>query len=193
MLSNEEPPTITWDIQYHDPPAILRHCKKCGKKSEFTCSGEFRINAQQKDLDVWLIYRCTRCNTTWNSAIYSRISPQKLGTDLLQRFSCNDKNLAMQYAMDFPLLQRNGAKIKLPEFQVVGEDVTLTKAVRLKIQSQYALPLKVSSILRTKLGISQREFDALVRDGRIQSSTGQDLRKCKLSSEIIVTISQQLT
>lgn len=108
---------------------------------------------------------------------------------MLERFSCNDKNLAMQYAMNLPLLQRNGAEVKMPAYQVIGEDISLEKPVSIKIQSQYVLPLKVSSILRTKLGISQREFDALLLNGRIQCNTGQDLKKCKLSSEIIITIS----
>lgn len=189
MLSSKEAPHITWDIQYFDSPSVLRYCKKCGKKSEYICSGEFRVNAQQKALDIWLIYKCVHCNTTWNSTIYSRVSPQKLGTVLLEQFYKNDKNLATQYAMDSSLLQRNGAQIKMPGFQVAGEDVSLEKAVRVKIRSQYVLPLKVSSILRTKLGISQRKFDALLQNGRIQSDTGQDLKKCKLSSsEIMVTI-----
>ncbi|MCC8027621.1 MAG: DUF1062 domain-containing protein [Clostridium sp.] len=100
MPLSKENPSITWDIQYCDLPAVLRRCKKCGKKSEYGCSGEFRVNAQQQALDIWLIYKCVHCNTTWNSTIFSRISPQKLGADLLEGFSCNDKNLAMQYATD---------------------------------------------------------------------------------------------
>lgn len=190
MLSSKENTPVTWNIQYCDLPTVIRYCKKCGKKSEYICSGEFRINAQQKTLDIWLIYKCAHCNTTWNSTIYSRVSPQKLGTDLLERFHCNDKNLATQYAMDISLLQRNGSEVKIPAYQVIGEEISLKKPVIIKIQSQYILPLKVSSILRTKLCISQREFDALLLNDRIQSNTAQDLKKCKLSSsEIIVTIS----
>lgn len=189
MSCGKEATPITWDIRYCDPPTVLRYCKKCGKKSEYICSGEFRINAQQKALDIWLIYKCARCNTTWNSTIYTCASPQKLEAGLLERFLGNDKDLAMQYAMNVPLLQRNGAEIKMPAYQVIGEDVSLEKPVSIKIQSQYVLPLKVSSVLRTKLGISHREFDALLLNGRIQCNTGQDLEKCKLSStEIIVTI-----
>lgn len=190
MPSIEEIIPIVWDIHYCNPPALLRYCKKCGKKSEYICSGEFRINAQQKALDIWLIYKCVHCSTTWNSAVFSRVSPKKLGTGLLDRFFCNDENLAMQYAMNYPLLQRNGAEIKMPPFQVIGEDVPPGKTACVKIHSQYILPLKVSSVLRMKLGISQREFDALLQANRIMSNTGQDLKKCKVSStEIVVTIS----
>lgn len=190
MLSSKENSPIIWNIQYCNPPIVLRYCKKCAKKSEYICSGEFRVNAQQKALDIWLIYKCACCNATWNSTIYSRVPPQKLGINLLEQFHCNNKNLAMQYAMDIPRLQRNGVEIKMPAYQVMGEDISLEKPVSIKIQSQYILPLKISAILRTKLGLSQREFNTMLLNNRIEIDTGQDLKKCKLSSsEIIVTIS----
>lgn len=190
MCLSQKTAPIIWDIQYSTPPTVLRYCKKCGKKSEFICSGEFRVNAQQKTLDIWLIYKCVQCNTTWNSTIYSRISPQRLGVTLLERFHSNDEILALQYAMDISLLQKNGAEIKIPTYQVVGEDVSLAEEVNIKIQSQYILPLKISSILRTKLGISQREFDLLLSNNQIQSNKEKDLRKGKLTSEIIISIFQ---
>lgn len=117
MLSFKENTSIehspfTWDVQRCNLPAVLRYCKKCKKKSEYICSGEFRVNAQKKALDIWLIYKCVHCNTTWNSTIYSRVSAQKLGAALLEKFHSNDKNLAAKYAMDISLLQRNGATLK---------------------------------------------------------------------------------
>lgn len=93
--------------------------------------------------------------------MYSRVSPQKLGANRIEQFHSNDKILAMQYAMDISLLKRNGAEIKMPVYQIIGENVSLEKTVSIKIQSQYYLPLKISSILRTKLGLSQSEKEDL--------------------------------
>lgn len=180
--------SVIWNITYDSLPTVLRYCKKCGKKAEYICSGEFRINAQQKNLDIWLIYKCINCNTTWNSTIYSRISPQKLDASLLERFHKNDELLAVQYAMDLSLLRKNGAEIKLPAYHILGESVSLEHPFIIKIQSQHYLPIKVSSILRTKLNISQRELDVLISNNRIQSNSKKDLRKCRLTSEIIITI-----
>ena len=67
---------IIWKIEPLGLPLVLRHCKKCGKTAEFICSGQFRVNAQRKYLDIWLIYKCAKCDTTWNAAVYSRVSPQ---------------------------------------------------------------------------------------------------------------------
>ena len=47
---------VIWEVRYLSLPQVLRHCKKCGQKTLFTCSEKFRVNAQQKTLDIWLIY-----------------------------------------------------------------------------------------------------------------------------------------
>lgn len=78
---------------------------------------------KKKTLDIWLIYKCVHCNTTWNSTIYSRVSAQKLGAALLEKFHNNDKNLAAKYAMDISLLQRNGATLKKPDCQATHTNI----------------------------------------------------------------------
>ena len=50
--------TVVWEVQYQTPPPAVRYCKKCGSQKEFVSSGQFRVNAQRKYLDVWLIYKC---------------------------------------------------------------------------------------------------------------------------------------
>lgn len=178
---------VIWDVRCSSPK-VMRHCKKCGGKTEYVSSGQFRINAQRKSLDIWLIYKCERCNTTWNNTIYTRISPQQVGTALLERFHSNDENLAMQYAMDIHRLEQNGAEVTMPDFEVSGEPISLTEPVKIRICSQYPLPLKISSIIKKHLGLSGREFDNLFLDGRIKGETAQDIRKCKLLQPFTVSI-----
>jgi len=81
-----------------DAPSRPRHCSKCKKTSRFVCSGKFRVNANGKHLDVWLIYRCERCNTTWNQEIFARVKPSRIDKELYQAFLNNDYELAMRYA-----------------------------------------------------------------------------------------------
>lgn len=81
-------------------PACLRHCSKCKKTSSFICSGKFRVNANGKHLDVWLIYRCERCDTTWNQEIYARVKPSRIDKELYQAFLDNDWETAMRYAQN---------------------------------------------------------------------------------------------
>ena len=67
-----------WIIMPESLPVVLRRCPKCGKKTEFGNSGKFRVNANGRMLDIWLIYRCKTCETSWNMTIYERVAPDRL-------------------------------------------------------------------------------------------------------------------
>ncbi|MBM6804880.1 DUF1062 domain-containing protein, partial [Mediterraneibacter glycyrrhizinilyticus] len=105
---------IVWEIEYFSLPPVIKCCKKCREKKAFICSGQFRVNAQRKSLDIWLIYKCSSCDTTWNATLYSRISPQSLNPELLEAFHRNDEMLIEQFAMNADLLHKNGFEMGLP-------------------------------------------------------------------------------
>lgn len=177
---------IVWEIKYHSYPPAFKYCPKCGRKTEFLCSGQFRINAQRRSLDIWLIYKCSVCNTTWNAAVYSRISPQSLNAAQLERFHGNDSDLAAEYAMDIDFLHRNGAETGLAGYSIVGDSFCLddTDMVKLKIKTEYFSPLKVSALMREKLHLSKRAYLQLIADGKMKCLPEQDLQGCKLRTGI---------
>lgn len=177
-----------WEVQYLSPPPAIRYCKKCGNKTEYICSGLFRVNAQRKYLDIWLIYKCSNCNTTWNATIYSRINPKSLSQDVLEQFHTNDSNLVKHYAMDIEFLRRNGAEIGLPDYSILGDDICITNPTELHIISKYPFQLKVSTILRQKLSLSQKDFEEMLSCEHLKSISGLNLRKCRLNSEVVLTI-----
>lgn len=88
--------------------AILRRCGGCGKKMAFVCSGKFRVNANGRRLDVWLIYRCEKCGRTLNVPIYERVPPERLSPEMYEGFLENDRELAMEYAGDRGFLKGLG-------------------------------------------------------------------------------------
>ena len=77
---------ITWEINCLSTPHITRYCKKCKTKAEFQSSGAFRVNAQKKTIDVWLIYKCINCDSTWNMTIYTRITPGSIPVEILKLY-----------------------------------------------------------------------------------------------------------
>ncbi|MEA4849126.1 MAG: DUF1062 domain-containing protein, partial [Clostridiaceae bacterium] len=174
---------VVWEVQYLSPTTALRHCKKCGKKTEYASSGLFRVNGQGKRLDIWLIYKCSNCDTTWKSAIYSRVSPKSLSPGLLEQFHANDSALAEKYAMDVEMLRRNGVEAGLPGYKVAGEEIPSNTSIMLYIKSKYPSQIKVSAILRDKLSLSQRAYENMVASGQIKSSLGLDLKKCRLHTD----------
>lgn len=171
---------VVWKLRPASLPLAERYCKKCGKKAPFFCSGQFRVNAQKKRVDVWLIYRCSCCSSRWNVEILSRVSPQEVDPALLEGFFQNDPALAERYAADIPFLQRSGAQVLLPDFMLTGEGPPPDEAAAITIQAGFPVPLRAASLLRKKLGLSWREFEELTGSGRLTAIPPRDLKKCRL-------------
>ena len=54
------------------PPRPWLACSRCRGIKPFRCSEKFRLNANGKRLDAWLIYRCASCDNTWNRPVLER-------------------------------------------------------------------------------------------------------------------------
>ena len=93
--------------------AVYRRCGGCGKKQEFVNSGKFRVNANGKNVDVWLIFRCKKCKHSWNMTIYERTRPGKIPRELFEAFQENDEETALAYGTDTALLNKNRAEWKM--------------------------------------------------------------------------------
>lgn len=176
---------IIWEVRYCSLPPVSRHCQKCGRNTKFFCSKKFRVNAQRRTLDVWLIYNCSACDTTWNARVYSHISPQSLDPVQLEGFHKNSPSLAEKYAVDRDFLFKNGVDaVEPPPHSIIGDSFLLNENTELEIKNQYPFPIKVSALVREKLHLSQTVYLRLVENGTITSIPEQDLKKCQLKSGI---------
>lgn len=166
---------VVWEVQCHSLLPVLRYCKKCGTMKWFICSERFRINAQKKLLDIWMVYRCSDCSASWNAEVGSRISPHALDSGMLERFYRNDEELVRTFAMDSGFLRRNGGKAGKPDYSITGEKFSPDESLRLTIKSQYPLELKVSAVIREKLCLSGKDYSQMVDGGRIHGIPEFDL------------------
>jgi hypothetical protein len=99
---------VRWRVIPLETPRISRHCSNCGITRQFTCSNNFRLNANQRKIDVWLIYRCGNCDSTWNCTIFTRSAPEEIGAELYRHLQDNDRETAWRYAFDLARLRRLG-------------------------------------------------------------------------------------
>lgn len=178
--------TIVWEVTVLSPPDATRHCKRCGGKTAHRSSGLFRVNAQQKALDIWLVYRCAFCKSTWNLPLFSRISPKSIHPDLLRRLMENDGELACRYAMDTGLLKRNGAEPGPPVYDVRGEGIDPAQDVRVRLACRHPAEVRVAGIIRKKLSLSKRAFDALVAGGAVALENGADIHRCRVQPGLVI-------
>lgn len=183
---------VVWEVQNLSLLPVQKYCRKCGSQKTFLCSRQFRVNARRKYLDIWLIYKCSDCSATWNATVYSHISPQTLKPELLDLFYKNDKTLAEHYAMDKRFLQENGVESELPDYVVLGECFSLNEAVELEIKNKYSLPLRISSVVRGKLHLSQKEYLQMITKGQIKSRSNQDLQKGRLKDGLTLVFNGEL-
>ena len=61
---------VGWYIAPITLPSVNKNCPKCGHNARFVNTEKFRVNANKNRLDVWLIYQCNHCKSTWNMTIY---------------------------------------------------------------------------------------------------------------------------
>ena len=100
-------------VSESDQIRVFHRCGGCGKRQEFVNSGKFRVNANGKSVDVWLIYRCRKCKHTWNLTIYKRIRPGRIPAELFEAFLENDPETAMAYGGDIDFLKKNNAELNI--------------------------------------------------------------------------------
>ncbi|HGO5738500.1 TPA: DUF1062 domain-containing protein [Klebsiella pneumoniae] len=165
---------------------IAKRCPACNVKRDFAPSGAIRVNSQKKLLDIWSIYKCTRCDYTWNIALFSRLHVSKINRELLQRLLQNDAAMVHYYAADLATLKRNRAEPSgQPDFRIHEQwSVTLMACQRITVRVRVSQPFRISllSILKKQLKLSTAEIRWLVATRHIEGIPLKQLKTKKLKA-----------
>ena len=185
----------TWTIIPDKTPLVIRNCSKCGRKKEFYSSDKFRLNGRHTKIDIWLIYKCTKCDTTWKLTIKKGIKPHDLTSQLFDRFTNNDKDLAWEYAFDRHLLKQNGCEILYTNIgysvegfnsRDLGGPGNLCCPLLIHIKSRHLFELKLCALLANKLEVSINKIKKLADSGTITTSLGCDIIKYRIRMDLEV-------
>lgn len=177
---------VTWTVTPVGYQHIAKRCPACNVKRDFAPSGTIRVNSQKKLLDIWSIYKCTRCDYTWNIALFSRLHVSKINRKLLQRLMQNDAAMVHYYAADLATLKRNRAEPSgQPDFRIHEQwSVTLMACQRITVRVRVSQPFRISllSILKKQLKLSTAEIRWLVATGHIEGIPLKQLKTKKLKA-----------
>ena len=130
----------------------------------YRCSDKFRVNANGKRIDVWLIYRCIDCDNSWNFGIFERCNRRDIEPTLLAALEGNDPALARRHAFDVVALRSRVGRVE--EFS----DVAVHKhrlgdkgATALEIRLGLEMPtsLRLDRLLAGELAVSRSRLQAL--------------------------------
>ncbi len=156
-----------WEIHQDGVPALRRFCPGCGCERPFVWSGKFRMNANGRRLDVWLIYKCPACGTTWNMEVVARTPVSELSPGRLRAYESNNPAAARACACD-PRLFAHGQAVpvydegfRIKKRREAGEEGLL------EIRCPENAALRLDKILSSGLGLSREQVKAAIRDGYI--------------------------
>ena len=173
-----------WEIKVLNTPFLNKKCHRCSNSS-FYCSDKFRLNAQKKKIDIWLIYKCSNCDSTYNMRISSRKKAELIDKGLFEKFTANDKETAWEYAFMPSIASNNRVELNYAsvEYQVIADLLTLDQLLEertgikvFQIMCPFDFKLRISTVLKYCLGLSEREI-LKIMDGKVISVDGNIWKK----------------
>ena len=178
---------LVWRVKVTGAPMILHRCGKCGCE-RFVSSGRFRVNANGSRIDVWLIFKCERCNATWNMDILSRVRTGSIGAAHYRSFLNNDAATTLRYALDRDTLYRNGVVLDSDALMLnIDGPLPLGGAdTRVVIKSTAPLHISVARVIAQKLGISKGAVRRMEAAGLLECTGG--VRKVNLNTDVAFTL-----
>ncbi|GKX68530.1 DUF1062 domain-containing protein [Inconstantimicrobium mannanitabidum] len=183
-----------WELIPESLPTVKRNCPKCNEKTQYISSEKFRVNANKNNIDVWLIYQCEKCKSTFNMTIYERIKPYEINKDEYERFLCNDRELAKQYAFNLSMYSNNKAEIilenvnyKLIERQIEAYCMNEDEIV-VEIICKYPIGIRVDKLLGDKLGVSRSKIKCMHKEGLIIIDDDKNSLNTKIRNGLLIRV-----
>lgn len=179
-------------------PLLIKKCSHCDN-DRFYCSDKFRMNAQKKNIDVWLIYRCVKCDNTCNLTLLSRSKPDLIDKTLFHSFSMNDKDTAWKYAFSTEMERKNNLRLDYGsvEYEVIPntslEDLLnlSNEVIKIHIKYEFEFDLKLSSLIRRCFSLSANQVKRMFEDGIITISGNKPPQKHKVKDGDMILIQRE--
>ena len=149
-----------WRVLPLAVPPLAASCPHCRASDRFASAGRFRVNANQARLDVWLLYRCERCDHTLKRRLLRREPVGAIAKDRLAAYLRDDPDLARAHAFEVPLAE------PLP-YRVAREPLDPARGVRARIVQPFPCRLRWDRFLARELAVSRTQVARAWRTGDV--------------------------
>jgi hypothetical protein len=139
---------------------------------ELRTQGRFRVNANHKLLDVWLLALCVQCGETAKLTVLERVHARSIEPSMLGGFHDNAPALAAKLLADPLLARRNDVVLDWTgAWTVAMSPPELPKADILDVEVRFAqrIPLRATALIAAGLELSGAEVSKHIAAGRITS------------------------
>jgi hypothetical protein len=166
--------TTLWVIKELGLPAIVRACGSC-RSARHHPTGKFRVNANGKLLDVWMLISCEQCGRTSKVPVHERVCVRALESERRLRFENNDPAMVRGLAVDAGLAARAGYQLDWSgtwtlETAMPAGELERADPAPLKVTVSFELPapIRVERLLASGFGLSRAAVRGMVYSGRIR-------------------------
>ncbi|GHB53997.1 hypothetical protein GCM10010377_51240 [Streptomyces viridiviolaceus] len=153
-------------------PLVVRRCHACAS-GRFRTGGKFRVNANHKLIDAWLLVLCTACGHTARLTVLERVNVRSVPPELLDRLHDNDPALAAELLQD-PLVRRRN-RIALDwagawRLDTGGPDHPDREVIDVSVRFAARIPVRPLRLIAEGCGLSRAETEKLITEGRLVSA-----------------------
>ncbi|GAA3124289.1 DUF1062 domain-containing protein [Streptomyces rectiviolaceus] len=162
----------SWVVMPTCLPAVLRRCHACASE-RFRTSGKFRVNANHKLIDAWLLALCTTCGETSKLTVLERMNVRSVRPELLDRLHDNDPALAAELLQDPVVRRRNRIAIDWDNawrLDTGGSDHLDSEVIDVSVRFAARIPVRPVRLIADGCGLSRAEVERLVTEGRVVSA-----------------------
>jgi hypothetical protein len=188
-----------WEVQAKNTPLLKKKCSHCNSE-RFYCSDKFRLNAQKKNIDIWLIYRCVKCSNTYNMTVFSRIRTESISKEIFNKFSENNTEIAWKHAFSQEIRRKNNVEADLEsvEYEILYQTLKVEDVINMdhemisfQIQCPFDFNIRASTVIRTCLGLSSSTLNLLFDTDAVYCNEKPLQNKYKIKNGDIVKINRQ--
>ncbi|MFF8923412.1 DUF1062 domain-containing protein [Streptomyces koyangensis] len=161
-----------WVIKPVRLPLIRRRCQECTSDT-FRTTGKFRVNANHKLIDVWLLALCTTCGETTKITIIERTNVRSVRPELLGRAHGNDPTLAAEMLQDGVIRRRNHIALDWNDawrLDTGGTDHQDREVIDVSVRFAAQIPVRPVRLIADGCGLSRAEVERLISDGKLVSA-----------------------
>jgi Uncharacterized protein conserved in bacteria len=161
-----------WVVMPTCLPLVRRRCHACTSQ-RFRTSGKFRVNANHKLIDAWLLALCTACGETAKLAVLERMNVRSVRPELLDRMHDNDPGLAAELLQD-PVVRRR-SRIALDwdnawRLDTGGSDHLDREVIDVSVRIAARIPVRPVRLIAEGCGLSRAEVERLIMEGKLVST-----------------------
>ncbi|MEV4764267.1 DUF1062 domain-containing protein [Micromonospora chokoriensis] len=163
---------INWAVVPTCLPLVRRRCQACASE-RLRPSGRFRVNANHKLIDVWLLALCTACGVTAKLTVLERTTVRAIRPEVLDRLHDNDSGLTAELLQDPVVQRRNRFDLDWTDAWRLdtGGSVHLDHdVIDVVVRFAARIPVRPVRLIADGCGLSRGEVDRLVREGMIVSA-----------------------